>query len=338
MRAVEKEPFRVAVLILAHKNLGQVARMIDRLSHQSVDVFVHIDRKCTLADWAQSLQALNGGRVYISRQRHSISLFSYRMVEAELSLIDDVLEHGRQNSLQYHYLLLLSGQDYPVRPVEGILSELQRSYPKPFIDVTLWHPGNWVETSFGRVWACKECRAAVRNAAISIRPLVLGTGIRGLNHVFFLALSKARELILGTPLERMSRARLEAAGGSQWWILPQHMAEEVLRVSQDRRIVGVFRDVGSADETYFQSVLVNSAFRNELTINHWSETKQNTRTYTDFYGGSPVSAGHPVVLTEKDLVHVAESGALFARKFDESVDSRILDLIDARLLAVELVR
>jgi hypothetical protein len=40
----------------------------------------------------------------------------------------------------------------------------------------------------------------------------------------------------------------------------------------------------------------------------------------------------PKILTVKDVDHFSKSGKFFARKFDENIDSKVLDWIDANLL------
>ena len=36
-----------AAMIMCHKNLKQVHRLVQALSHPEIDIFIHIDQKCT---------------------------------------------------------------------------------------------------------------------------------------------------------------------------------------------------------------------------------------------------------------------------------------------------
>lgn len=317
---------RVAALVMAHKNQEQLARLIDRLSHPDVDVFLHLDAKWSLPRQdIDDLCALNDGRVYVT-DRISAELLTMSLLQAELVLLRAALDRGG-----YGYVMLLSGQDYPLRPITETVAELQAQHPRPFVDVTPWHEGNWVETSFGTTRALKATRARVKrlvNERVRFGPA--NKILRGLNHVVTQLVSGIKQLIVGTPYTRLSRLSLQVAGGAQWWILPADMAAEVLRFADDRRGMRIFAETGSPDETFMQTALVNSPHADRLTINPWDETRQMTRTFTDF--GSGPYTGHPRVLTVEDFDRIATSDAWFARKFDVDRDRSVLDLIDERLL------
>ena len=42
--------FRMAYLILAHKNSTQINMLIDALTHDKIDIFIHLDLKSTIKD------------------------------------------------------------------------------------------------------------------------------------------------------------------------------------------------------------------------------------------------------------------------------------------------
>lgn len=326
-------PFRIAVLILAHKNMAQLKRLVSRLTHPNVDIYVHLDRKWKVEPRdIDKLHGLNGGRVQLTKLRYSIDLFSWTMVAAELTLIEQAIA---QRST-YGYLVLMSGQDYPIRPIDDILAELESIFPEPICDTTMHHSQNWVNSSFSKTYSMKPQRACVRRIIERhVHHFAINRALRGLNHGLFTVISVAKQAILSTPLRRIERMGLLAAGGSQWWILPTDMAGEAIRWSRNRRLVGIFRDVGSADETFFQTVFANSCFANRLTVNTPHQTAQMNRTFTDFFGGRAESSGHPVILTVKHYPTLSKSRAFFARKFDPDQDSLILDLIDKHLLQIE---
>jgi hypothetical protein len=86
------------------------------------------------------------------------------------------------------------------------------------------------------------------------------------------------------------------------------------------RVVRFFRQTWGPDEFFFQTILYNSAYRNDLINNNlryidWSEGKASPKT-----------------LLTTDFEALEGSGKLYARKFNPDVDDTILDLIDHRLL------
>ena len=40
---------KIAVLILAHKNKGQLERLISAMQHSLVDIYIHLDKKSSLS-------------------------------------------------------------------------------------------------------------------------------------------------------------------------------------------------------------------------------------------------------------------------------------------------
>src|SRR5687767_5756936 len=57
--------------------------------------------------------------VHFIRNRHYIVWGGYSITNAYISGMKEVLEHGH-----YEYIVLMSGQDYPIRPVEEFYDHL----------------------------------------------------------------------------------------------------------------------------------------------------------------------------------------------------------------------
>jgi hypothetical protein len=89
-------------------------------------------------------------------------------------------------------------------------------------------------------------------------------------------------------------------------------------VTEKPELVRFFRHVYIPDELMFQTILMNSALRDAIV-------DDNLR-YVE-WGREPA----PAILTRADLPEMLQSGALFARKFDETVDRVVLDELDAHI-------
>jgi hypothetical protein len=92
-------------------------------------------------------------------------------------------------------------------------------------------------------------------------------------------------------------------------------------MNQNRRFVNFFKYVFIPDEIFFQTIILNSPFKenvidNDLRCIDWSGR-----------GGF-----RPTIWCKDDLEELSKSAALFARKFDTNVDPDILDLIDQKIL------
>jgi hypothetical protein len=87
-------------------------------------------------------------------------------------------------------------------------------------------------------------------------------------------------------------------------------------VERNPRFMRFFRHAGIPDESFFQTILLNSPLAGSVV--------DDDLHYADWSEGR----SHPRTLGLADLDRVLASGELFARKFD---DQRVLDAIDERV-------
>jgi hypothetical protein len=92
--------------------------------------------------------------------------------------------------------------------------------------------------------------------------------------------------------------------GSQWWILSRPAAELVC-ASRQNPLSEYFRTSAIPDESYFQTVLLNSPLREQVTHRQivWQKWSEN---------------GRPLYLSGDDIQSALSSDQLFARKADEA--------------------
>lgn len=92
------------------------------------------------------------------------------------------------------------------------------------------------------------------------------------------------------------------------------------------------------EETFFHTMIMNSPYGKDIVVNPIEQRTQNCLIYvhfTDDYSGKgdkPFN-GHPYILTIDDFQMLKDMDDwMFARKFDQNIDSEILDKIDFELL------
>jgi hypothetical protein len=125
-----------------------------------------------------------------------------------------------------------------------------------------------------------------------------------------------RRLHLALPLRRRLPGGLWPYGGSAYWCLERtlvHFVHGYLHENPD--YVRFFEHVFVPDELFFQTIIMNSELRDTV--------ENDDLRYLD-WSREPA----PVVFTRDDLPALLDSGQLFARKFDETVDSAVLDALD----------
>ncbi len=102
--------------------------------------------------------------------------------------------------------------------------------------------------------------------------------------------------------------------GSAWMSLSARAVEVI--ASAPRQVTSFFQHVPVADEACFHTIL-----RNDTALTFAPGDARYIR-WTE-------GEAHPEVLTISDLDSMVASGAHFGRKFDEDVDSSVLDRLDS---------
>lgn len=125
-----------------------------------------------------------------------------------------------------------------------------------------------------------------------------------------------RRMHLGLPLRRSLPAGLVPYGGSAYWCLSGRLVHFVHGfLSENPDYVRFFEHVFVPDELFFQTIIMNSELRDTV--------ENDDLRYLD-WSREPA----PAVLTRADLPRLLSAPQLFARKFDETVDSEVLDALD----------
>jgi hypothetical protein len=102
-------------IVLAHDQPAQVARLLSRLAAGGDTVFLHIDARSDAGPFVAATRDIPGVRLL---PRFESRWGGYGLVAAALAGIEAAL------TVEADYLLLVSGQDYPVKPVDDFRSFL----------------------------------------------------------------------------------------------------------------------------------------------------------------------------------------------------------------------
>jgi hypothetical protein len=302
----------IAYLVLAHHQPNHLRRLVGALRSPRCCFYVHVDAKTDIAPF-RGLD--RDAPVVLLEDRERVFWGGFSQVQATLNLLAAATRAGAP----FRRYCLLSGADYPIRPREEI-EEILLGSPREFI--ALWQPlltGDRRRDQYAFFvthrhfldfrWLNPKADVplpALRDGAVRILDLV--------NRIL-----PPR----GTP------AGLALHKGSQWWCLSDEAIGHVRGfMERNRDIVSFFRRTFAADETFFQSIVAARAPERAFRV------PQNLRGahaahYLDW---SDPTAYSPKTLDESDLERLRDSGALFARKFDETRSARLLELIDDSLL------
>lgn len=298
---------RVAYFVVSHRNPDQVLRLVAALGEgPAAEVLVrHDESRSTIDDAAL-------GRLGARLLRDEIE-FEWGGW-SQLQLLIACLERASEE-LDPDWLLVLSGQDYPLRP----MAEIEDGLAACGLDAMLgqaWEldvrrrPAPPADEFFLR-YAYRHYPAPVSTPRLprALRPLV-----------YLRELPPPLRPRLG-----LRRASLPFGDGlrcfvsSDWLTLNRRAVASVLSAARENReLMRYYRRVAIPSESFFATVLLNDP---SLRV------ARDNRRFVSF--AAPLTP-HPETLTSADLDRLIASERDFARKFDAEVDSTVLDALDER--------
>lgn len=287
----------VAYIVLSHRNPPQVVRLVRALAEGPAGrVLVrHDHRRSSLP--ASAIEAAGAEAI-----EDDIELEWGRWSQLEL-ILSCLREARRRHDPQW--TLILSGQDYPLRPLAEIEAGLEGAGVDARIgavrEVESRRPAHDDEFYLRCRYRHYPRPRAFPDLPASLRPLVY-----------------TRDVPPQVGLRRMAPAPLRFYSSADWLTLGRDALGILLEAARDRRLTRHFRRVSMPSESFFASVLLGHP---SLSVEH------DNRRFARF---SRPGAPHPDTLTSADLDHILASGADFARKFDAEIDSEVLDRLDER--------
>lgn len=289
---------RVAFILLVHQNPEQIIRLVNKLDSPHTDLYVHIDSR---AGKTFSLKL----KEKLKNKKNVHFIKSYKCYWGDFSLVRATLEgvkNAINTNIKYDYFILLSGQDYPVYPIEDILIFLEKNKGTSFIEHTKFSEINWYEGGYSRTkyWFFRRLQRKKGNPSLFNKVVSKTWGI-------------VRKKLPG----RRFPNDFQLYGGSQWWCLTNEAVQFILEYLRKYPNFEIFfHHVEIPDEIFFQTLVLNSPYKDKVINENlrfmiWRDTTSS-----------------PSILIDKDYNSLINSAALFARKFDIKKDTKILNLID----------
>lgn len=292
----EEGPVRLCYLILAHRYPHQLLRLVNRLDGAHTAFLVHLDRKAPEATSIWLKQQLHQRDNVHFLKRHTCHWGGFGIVRATL----EGMQYGISEDIPFDHLVLLSGQDYPIKSNIDIREFFKTHEGVSFIHHNPFPYAEWVREDGGwdrvRRWHFR----------------------RGYLHV---RLPVRNGLLSRVPGWRRFPQGYHPFGGAQFWCMARHHVRQVCDlVSSEPEFVSFFRFADIPDEIFLQTIAGNRLARDEL--------RSETLTFVEWHRPG-------ATLTIGDFGNLRRTDHLFARKFDLTVDSAVLDRIDREFLGWE---
>jgi hypothetical protein len=220
---------KLAYIICAHKLPDQLVRLVRRLDSATSTFFIHLDRGARAQARTRLAGALGDKSNVHFLEPHRVAWGGFGQVRAALKGISTILA----TEVEAEYCVLLSGQDYPIKPIPEFEAFLERSRSRSFIMAFPLPTPYWPRG--------------------------------GLDRLRYWHFELAGRRVLRLPIRRRLTLGMRPYGGDAYWCLSRDHLEVVRTVIAERPdLLRFFRHAFVSDELFFQTVLMNSVAPSEL--------------------------------------------------------------------------
>ncbi|HEY0246561.1 MAG TPA: beta-1,6-N-acetylglucosaminyltransferase [Mucilaginibacter sp.] len=274
---------KVACLIITYTSAQQTLRLIKKLNNGHFDFYIHVDKKLDLDTHKVLFDEPN---VYFVTDRIDVKWGGFTSVYATINGLKQIAA----SKINYDYVNLLSGQDYPIKSATYIIEFLTRNKGKQFIHFKDFEEWTGAQKRIDEYY------------------------LQDLN---FKGRFRLQQLINTIFKKRQVPDGIKPYGFATFWTLTLDCALYVLKTLEtDHRFERFFKYTFGSDEFIYPTIIMNSAYKTSVINNNYR--------YTDWSKGG----SSPKILVTGDFEKIIASDCLFGRKFDINIDSNILDMID----------
>jgi hypothetical protein len=270
---------------MVHKEPEQFERLMRAIWEPNNDYAIHVDRTAP--------HHILNAAAEIARNRNNVWIVpsinchhgGYSLVRAQQRGIQTLLNASKR----WSFFINLSGEDFPLKNQDDISRLLADTPNRNFLKVfDPWDAMHWKDPDKrydGIYWEPPNKKRAHRVGRIMVR----------------------RRWLLGDA---------KIFGGSQWMILSRSFCEHVATRSNVWRARLFFRNTYVPDESFYQTLLMNSPFRHTLV--------NDNRRFIDWTSGPE----RPRILRTSDLSRLTNCDALFARKVNARIDNTLVERLE----------
>lgn len=294
----------LAYLIAAHNTPNHLCKLINALNSPNVKFFIHIDRKSDISLFKQDI---NHENVVFIPSRISVYWGEFSQVQATINLIKAALT-SKNN---FDYLIFISGSDYPLKSADYINDYFTQRAGTEFINL-VEVPNEKVKKHINRFY--------------KYRPQML------YDYKFYRIIRRVLDILINQVLHRKRDykkvlQKLKPYAGSSWWALSADACYYILFfIETNPKIVKFFRNVLMPDESFFQTIIGNSKFREKvarnLTFTEWKS--EDNPEYINIENLHMLKNMYKIIKDDS----YGHGELLFARKFRDD-SSELTDFIDS---------
>ena len=291
-----------AIILLIHKDVKQAERLVNYFQGKC-DIFIHVDRESDITDSdIKKMKTMPG--VIDVYHKYKIHWGGFSILKTVMFMLKRAIEYS-----DFSYVHLLSGQDYPVKPLSLFLDKFDNDN-EDHIACSHMPTPNADENTFRRFlfyffldWFKPKTDDEIE---------------------YMWELSRKQEK--WGIRRQIFRPFLHLYFGSCWFSLTKKSIIALLDYTKRKpTFYRKMRFTFAPEEIYINTVLINIDYPEKRLSN------SNFR----YIKWPKAGANHPIILKEENFEGLAKTDAFFARKVDREESSALLELVDKYLISEE---
>ena len=299
-----------AFLILAHTDPEQLKRLISSLDSETSLFYIHWDKKNeTILYKSPIIQELKThSNIHFIKDRLKIYWGGFSIVQATILLLKEAFKTS-----EITYFHLLSGIDYPLKPLSYILHFFKDNN---YSYISYIPEESKMSYCIERFYFYDNDYMNPQSKKRSIKRSIIYQSLLFIQRSTWFLVQ-----ILGIRIRK--KINMKYYHGTQWFSLHRNAVIHIINyLNQNPWILKRFKHTAVCDESFFIMLLMNTPTLKDSIINNDLRLR--------LYDGMPNRGGY--VLTEKDFELIKNSEALFGRKFVSGKSEKLIELINNMFL------
>ena len=280
-----------AYLIMPHDNINILIKQLKLLDDERNDIYIHIDKKSDICK-SNLENIIRKSNVNIYKEIE-VNWAALSQVKTEIFLLKKAVKN---NYMYYH---LLSGVDMPIKTQDYIHNFFEKNCNKEFVHFQSDNPSKEVLDRIKYYYIFLDNKWYRKSNLLKI-----------LNKCF---------IFIQKILHVSRKSNILIRNGANWFSITNELARYI--VKNEENILKEFKYTSNADEIFLQTYVENSKFKENLYEGKYDNDYHACMRMIDW------NRGNPYTFKKSDFDDIIKSDFLFARKFNESVDNEIVNLI-----------
>lgn len=275
----------IAIGILAHTQVELLNILLNQLDDLEIDIYLHLDQKSNIL----IKKIIKNKNLIILDKRVSVKWGDFTQIQAELNIFQEIANSKKK----YKKILLISGQDLLIKKINVLK---QQVYSNSYECIENYE----IENSNLDI---KSDRVLIKYPKYLIG--------RNKVQVFF---NRVYRKIYPYFFKR-KKYNGKIFFGSNWINISLDAMNYILKEMKKKEVRKLFEDGFLVDETFVQTILSNSIYKNNIKVENYR--------YIDWKTGPE----YPKILLKNDFEKIINSNKWFARKFDIEKDKEVIEQI-----------